>query len=252
MITEFAFFDCKEDRWDDSMRAFWGNLSICPCLDYLELPYHTSGKLLSISHLKVWGDTQEPCNNMAYLLEHTEDDPEAESYSIALVWISPHQAWAFTIEEALGTLSACISSGPKWLYVLAQLYNSSNHTPLPKEKHLDVLPQGKVEESPYGWISQLKVHQLLSTGPQVIYPVGLNGSNQPVIINLPELLHSGCSVTTDKHPHLQINIPLPTPQEPEHTTLPLGRAHATPADTIPKTLWKSRITLMAEVTDLLD
>ena len=234
------------------MRALWGDLSICPCLDYLELPYHTPGELLSISHLKVWGDTQEPHNDMAYLLVHTEGNSEAESYGMALVWISPHQAWVSMMEEALGTLSACISSGPDWLYVFAQLYKGSNHTPLPKDKHLGILPQGKAEESPYGQISQLKVCQLLSAGPQVIYPVGLNGCDQSVIIDLPELLHSSSSITTDKHPHLQINIPLPTPEEPEHTTLPLGGVHATPIDTIPKTPWKPRITLTAEVDDLLN
>ena len=233
-MTEFAFFDGKEDRWGDNMRALWGNLSICPRLDYLELPYHTSGELLSVSHLKVWGDTLEPCNDMAYLLVHTEDASEARSYGMALVWISPHQAWASMMEEALGTLSACISSGPDWPYVLAQLYKGSNHTPLPKDKHLGILPQGKAEERPYGWISQLKVCQLLSTRLQVVYPVGLNRSNQPVTINLPELLHSGSSITTDEHPHLQMDIPLPTPEELECTTLPLGRAHATPAATIPK------------------
>ena len=118
-MIEFEFFASKEDRWGDNMRALWGNLSICPCLDYLELPYHTSGELLSISHLKVWGDTQEPHNNMAYLLVHTEDASEAEGYGMALVWISPHQAQASTMEEALGTLSTCISSGPNWPYVLA-------------------------------------------------------------------------------------------------------------------------------------
>ena len=167
------------------MKAFWGKLSIYPHLDYLELPYHTSGELLSISRFKVWGDAQEPHNNMAYLLVHREDSSEARSYGMALVWISPHQAWASTVEEALGTLSACISSGPDWLYVLAQLYKGSNHTPLCKDKHLGVLPQGKVEEGPYGQISQLEVCQLLSAGPQVVYLVGLNGSNQLVIIDLP-------------------------------------------------------------------
>ena len=69
---------------------------------------------------------------MAYLLVHTEDESEAESYNMAPVWISPHQAWASTMEEALGTLSACISSGPDWPYVLAQLYEGSNHTPYPR------------------------------------------------------------------------------------------------------------------------
>ena len=201
-MTEFAFFAGKEDRWGDNMRALWANLSICPCLNYLELPYHTSGELLSISHLKVWGDTQEPRNDMAYLLVHTEDASEAESYIMALLWLSPHQARASTMEEALGTLSSCISSVPNWPYVHAQLYEGSNHTPLPKDKHLGILPQGKAEESPCGQISQLEVCQLLSTRPWVIYPGGLNGSNQPVTIDLPELLHSGSSITTDKHPHL--------------------------------------------------
>ena len=251
-MTEFAFFDNKEDRWDDSMRTHWGSISICPRLDHVEFPFHTAGELLSISRLKVWGDIQDPHGSMAYLLVYTEDSSEAGSYGMALEWISPHQAWVSTMEEALGTLSACISSGPDWPYVLVQLYKASNHTPLPKDKHLGILPRGKAEESPYGQISQLKVCQLLSAGPQVIYPVGLNGGNQLVIIDLPELLHSGSSVTTDEHPHLQIDIPLPTAEEPEGTTLPLGRAPATPADTIPKTPWKARITLMAEVNDLLN
>ena len=115
-MTKFAFFASKEDRWHENMRALWGNLSICPHLNYLELLCHTSGELLSISHLKVWGDIQEPHNDMAYLLVHTEDASEAESYGMALVWISPHQPQASTMEEALGTLSACISSGPDWPY----------------------------------------------------------------------------------------------------------------------------------------
>ena len=211
------------------MMAHLGNLNICPCLNYLELPYHTPGELLSISHLKIWGDTQEPHNDMAHLLVHTGDALEAQNYGMALVWISPHQVWASTMEEAVGTLSTYISSGPNWPYALAQLYEGSNHTPLPKGKHLGILPQGKVEESPYGWISQLEVCQLLSARPQVIYLVGLNGNDQPVTISLPEPLHSCASVTTNEHPHMRINIPLLPPEEPECTTLQLGRAHTIPS-----------------------
>ena len=94
---------------------------------------------------------------MAYLLVHTGDALGAQSYGMALVWISPHQVWASTMEEAVGTLSACISSGPDWLYALAQLYEGSNHTPLPKDKYIGILPQGKAEVSPYGQISQLSL-----------------------------------------------------------------------------------------------
>ena len=102
---------------------------------------------------------------MAYLLVHTGDTLEAQSYGMVLVWISPHQVQASTMEEAIGTLSGYISSRLNWLYSLAQLYEGSSHTPLPKGKHLSILPQGKVEESPYGQIKQLKICQLLSAGP---------------------------------------------------------------------------------------
>ena len=201
MMTEFEFFANREERWGDSMRALWGSLSICPLLDHMDLPYHKVGELLSISCLKVWGDTQKPQDGMAYLLVRVEDASEAKGYGIALVWISPHQAWASTMEEALGILSTCISSGPDWPYVFTQLYEGANHAPLPKDKHLSILPQGKVE-SPCGQISQLKVCQLLSAGPRVVYLVGLNGGNQSVTIDLPGLLHSGSSVTTDEHPYV--------------------------------------------------
>ena len=155
-MTESAFFASKEDRWGHNMMALWGNLNICPRLNYLELPYHTSGELLSISHLKIWGDIQEPCNDMAYLLVHTGDASGAENYGLALVWISPHQTWASTMEEAVGTLSTCISSGPNWPYVLAQLYEGSNQTPLPKGKHLGILPQGRWRRALMGGLANLK------------------------------------------------------------------------------------------------
>ena len=147
-MTEFAFFDNKEDRWDDSMRTHWGNISICPCLDHVEFPFHTVGELLSISCLKVWGDIQDPHGGMAYLLVHTEGSSEARSYGMALVWISPHQAWVSTMEEALGTLSTCVSSGPNWLYILVQLYKGSTQGQAPRH-----LAQGEDRGEPI-WADQ--------------------------------------------------------------------------------------------------
>ena len=42
------------------------------------------------------------------------------------------------------------------------------------------------EETSSGWISQLNIHQLLSAGPQVVYPSGLNRHDEPIITTLPE------------------------------------------------------------------
>ena len=81
--------------------------------------------------------------------------------------------------------------------------------------------------------------------------MGLNRGNQSVIINLPGPLHNGSSVTTDEHPYIKIDIPSPTPEEQDYTDPPLGRVHATLAVATPKTPWKPRITLAAEVDNLL-
>ena len=80
--------------------------------------------------------------------------------------------------------------------------------PLPRDKHICVLPQGKAE-SLSGWISQLKIHWLLSAGPSVVFPIGLNGGDQSLTVNLPKSLHTGSNVTTDEHPYIKVNIPMP-------------------------------------------
>ena len=81
--------------------------------------------------------------------------------------------------------------------------------------------------------------------------MGLNGGNQSVTINLPGLLHRGSSVTTNEHPYMKIDIPSPTPEEQEGANPPLGREHTTQTIPTPKTPWKPRVTLTAEVGELL-
>ena len=168
---------------------------------------------------------------------------------MSLVWISPNQVWAPTMEEAVGTLSTYISSRPDWPYALMQLYEGSSHTLLPKDKHLGILPQGRAEGSPYGYISQLEVHQLLSTGPQAIYPVGLNRTNEPVTTTLPEQLHGGASIITYEHPYMRINIPPPPLEELVYPTSSVDEANTIAATNSPRTPPKSK--MATEVNTLL-
>ena len=84
-MTEHAFFTGRAEGWGKDMMHLWGSLNICPHLNYLELLHHSSGELLSISGLKIRGDPQEPCNDMAYLLVCTRDTLEAQDYGMSLV-----------------------------------------------------------------------------------------------------------------------------------------------------------------------
>ena len=148
-------------------------------------------------------------------------------------------------------LSSLTSEGSDWPYVLIQLYEGANHMPLPKDRHVCILPQGKAE-SPSGQISQLKICQLLSARPLVVFPTELNGHDQSVTIDLPESIHTGSSVTTDEYPYIEVNIPTLVPEEQGSTSLALGRKHDIPTTTQPKTPWKPRVTLRAGVNDLID
>ena len=250
-MSEFEFFKERAERWGDSMKALWGSLGICPPTNHIGLPHHTAGELHSIGHLKVWGDAQKLHLGMAYLLVWVDDTSEAGNYGMAIVWIDSHQARMVLMGEALETLSSLTPEGSDWPYVLIQSYEGANHTPLPKDRHVCVLPQGEVE-SPSGQISQLKVCQLLSAGPSVVFPPELNGGNQSVTIDLPESLHMGSSVITDEYPYIEVNIPTLVPEEQGNTNSPLGEKHDTVTADQPKTPWKPRITLIAEVNDLID
>ena len=193
----------------------------------------------------MWGDVQNLHHGMAYLLVQVDDTSEAGTYGMALVWISPLQARVSSMVEALEIVSSLISEGSDWPYVLIQLYEGANHTPLPKDKDICVQPQEKVE-SPSGKISQLKIHWLLSARPSVVFPIELNGGDQSVTIDLPKSLH------TDEYPYIEVNIPTPILEEQDCASLPPGRKHDTPTITQPKTPWKPRVSLTVEVNDLID
>ena len=249
-MSEFEFFKGRADRWGDSMRALWGSLEICPPTDHIDLPHHTAGELLSIGHLKVWGDAQKPHLGMAYFLVQADGTLETGNYGLAIVWIDSCQARMVLMGEALEALSSHTPKGSDWPYILIQLYKGANHMPLPKDGHVCVLPQGEAE-SPSGQISQLKICQLLSAGPSVVFPMELNQGDQSVTIDLPESLHMGSSVITDEYPYIEVNIPTLVPKEQGSAILPLGEKCDTATADQPKTSWKPRITLLAEVNGLI-
>ena len=222
MMIEFAFFSNRVERWKRDLVTVWGNFDICPCLYSLDLPGHSPAKFISVSSFIVWGNTQDPWHDMAYLLVCLGDTTEERQFGVSLVWVNPNQTRTSTMEEAVEKLATCPSSGNNWPYALVQLYEGSGHVPLPKGKHLGILPQGKVEETSCGKIRQLNVCQLLSTSPQVVYPSGLNGCDEPIITTLPEPLSSGMSIIASKHPYLEINIP--PSGESDTKVLPISEA----------------------------
>ena len=89
----------------------------------------------------------------------------------------------------------------------------------------------------------MEVCQLLISGPQITYPIGLNGCEEPIIISLPESLANGISLTGGESIYLEIDIPQSLAEEPDQKVLPIGKHStiviASPHKTTPQN-WKER------------
>ena len=113
-----------------------------------------------------------------------------------------------------------------------QLHEDTCHAPLPKEGHLGILPQIGAEMTTYRRISQLEICQLLTSGPQVAYPIGLNACKELIITSLPESLANGINLTGGKSIYLEIDIPQSLAEEQDSKVLPSGE-HSTIVITSP-------------------
>ena len=179
-----------------------------PCLA-VGVPYHlppplqqfhissiSQSELSSLTSLNVCGEKQKVHNDIAFLLVLAKGEATGgQRYGLSTIWVNPSQARVCSMEEAVRELTTWVSSGPNWPYALVWLNEDTYHAPLPKEGHLGVLPQGGADMTAYGRISQLEVCQVLVSGLQVAYPVGLNGHEDPIITSLPESLANGISLT---------------------------------------------------------
>ena len=190
------------------------------------VPYHVHNSVGALlSHwVKAWGDEEIFCHDITFLLVSAKEEVAGDrKYGFSTVWVNPCQARVPTMEEAVRELTAWVSSGPNWPYTLVQLNEDTHHASLPKEGHLGILPEGGTDSATSGRISQLEVHQLLISGQQVTYPVGLNGHEIPIITSLPEFLTNDISLTGGKSVYLEVDILQPIAEELDWKALPPGR-----------------------------
>ena len=110
------------------------------------------------------------------------------------------------MEEEVKQLTALVSTGSDRPYTLVQLNGDTCYVPFPREGHLSILLEGGTSSATCERVSQLEVHQLLSLGSQVIYPVGFNGYEVPVIASPPELLAKGANMLGGQPIYLKVDI----------------------------------------------
>ena len=126
------------------------------------------------------------------------------------------------MEEAVKQLTALVSTGPDWPYALVWLNRETCHAPLLREGHLSILPEGGTSSATCISVSQLEVCQLLSSGSQVVYPVGLNGCEVPMITSQPESLAKGTNLHGSEPIYLKVDILQSITEGPELKVPPSG------------------------------
>ena len=171
-----------------------------------------------------------------------------------MVWVNPIQARFPTVEEVVKKLTALVSSGPDWPYALVWFHGDTCHVPLPREGHLSVPPEGGTSSAICRRVSQLEVCQLLSSDSQVIYPIGLNGCEIPVVTSLPKSLANGTNLLGGKPIYLKVDILQSTIEGPEWKVSPSGNCPSilmpSPIKaTLPKA--EREVSMTMEVRDLL-
>ena len=195
-MTDYDFLHKDQTGGGRTLPCCGGALPSAPPLQQFHIPPITQLELSSLMSLKAWGEKQKVCHDIAYLLVLAEEEATRNRrYGLSTIWVNPFQARVCFIEEAVRELTTWVSSGPHWPFALVQLNEDTCHVPLPKEGHLGILPQGGADMAACRRISQLEVHQLLTSGLQVAYPVGLNGHKDPIITSLPKSMANGISLT---------------------------------------------------------
>ena len=213
-------------------------------------------KLVSLTHLKAWGDADKFCSGIAFLLIFPkEGKAEERTYGLAMVWVHPYQVRVSTIEEAIKQLDKLTPSGPNWPYALVWLNGDAWHVPLPTEGHLSVMMEGSTSSIPCWRICQLVIHQLLSSGSQVIYPEGLNGCHIPVIMFLPKLFSKGITMLEGKSTFLQVDLSQSATKEQEFKVLSFSNCSnttlaANPTQAFPPKV-DSQVSMTMDVSELL-
>ena len=148
-MTEYAFFSHRVDWWRKEMALMWGNINICPSLWQFWIHSLSSAELSSLNSFRAWGERQKVHHNIAFLLVLAEEEATGDrKYGLLTVWVNPCQARVPFMQEAVGKLTAWVSSGHNWPYTLMQLHEGTHHVPLPKEGHLGILPQRGAEATP--------------------------------------------------------------------------------------------------------
>ena len=105
-MSNYIFYFKDPGCWGESYQSLWGCCNICPHLEQFHIAHITQTELVSLTHLKVWGNTDKFCSDITFLLVLPKEGAvEERTYGLTMMWVHPYQARVSTIKEALKQLN---------------------------------------------------------------------------------------------------------------------------------------------------
>ena len=227
-MSDYTFFSKDPKWWQEAFQSLWGHHDICPTLEQFHAVSITQSELSSLTSLGAWGNLEKFKSDVTFLLILTGECAMGDKvFGLSTMWVHLYQARVPTMEDAIKQLTPVLSTGPDWPYALVWLNQDACHMPLAREGHLSILVEGGTSSATCRRVSQLEVCQLLSLGSQVIYLVGLNGCEVPMIASLCESLTKGANLLGGKPIYLKVDILQSLAEGPELKVPPAG-SHSSP------------------------
>ena len=119
IMTYYSFFSQGLDKWGKGMALLWGNLIICPSTTTVPHTLHNSSRAILPYQPQGLGEKQKIHHNITFLLILAEEEATGDrKYGLLAIWVNPCQARVHSMEEVVRKLTAWVSNGPNWPYVL--------------------------------------------------------------------------------------------------------------------------------------
>ena len=78
-------------------------------------------------------------------------------FSLAAVWVHPHQGHLSTLLEAAQKLMLLVDNGPDWPYAFIHMNDTMLYVPLSDNRHISAMTDGICSTNACGWLHQLQV-----------------------------------------------------------------------------------------------
>ena len=189
-MSEFSLLCTDPTLWDPTTSAMGWSLDFCPEVTQFQVHTITQGQLTALSQVGVWGDTEKPHQDMAFLLIMLSLAVGCKwVFGLTAVWMQSHQVCLPTLADSAQMLLLLADDGANLPYAYIRMNNPVAHMLLSSKGHTGIMTGNLPSQNACSCLHQLCMWQLLQCRRQVVCQDGLNGGLEPLMFNFKELPH---------------------------------------------------------------